>query len=268
MPEGGPAFASRPVRLGFLGRGRHSGVDPDGAGAGAGYANRVNFHDAHSSSPFRESPSDQYSVGSFVVGDEEEIEYEDSKPKHAAIYRAIRLSALATSPAQFSSTFAREVAFDPQVWVERLRNPDAVTILASEHDTEGSLEKYAARRAGEWASWDEPARFRRTSTEGEKGEMDGLITCLRSYEDPKDAFLVQFWVDPAARGRGIGTRLVEEALVWARYHNRDGHLSFRRVILDVVKDNMVARRVYERCGFKLEGDNPEDSAEMRYIYTL
>ncbi|KAG8759890.1 3'-5' DNA helicase [Serendipita sp. 396] len=69
-PMGGPSFASRPVRVGFLGRGRRSA-------AATAHENQGNAA-ATSSSPFRASGSDNYSVGSFVVGDEEEIEFEES----------------------------------------------------------------------------------------------------------------------------------------------------------------------------------------------
>ncbi|KAG8855358.1 hypothetical protein FRB91_002333 [Serendipita sp. 411] len=69
-PMGGPSFASRPVRVGFLGRGRRSA-------AATAHENQGNVA-ATSSSPFRASGSDNYSVGSFVVGDEEEIEFEES----------------------------------------------------------------------------------------------------------------------------------------------------------------------------------------------
>ncbi|KAG8838033.1 hypothetical protein FRC18_006618 [Serendipita sp. 400] len=185
------------------------------------------------------------------------VSYHRLEPKHAAIYRVVRLCALSASPAQFSSTFEREITFDAQTWTNRLSNVDAATFIASKHDIE-YLEEYAAKQVDEWARWNEPSQF---VMEGR--ELDGVVTVLRSFEDPKDAFLVSFWVNPGVRRRGIGTRLVEEAIGWARGHDLDGQ-PFTRVVLDVLKDNVAARSVYERCGFEEQGDSPEDAKEARY----
>lgn len=54
-------------------------------------------------------------------------------------------------------------------------------------------------------------------------------------------------VVPACQGRGIGSRLIEEGLKWARGHG------FVRVELSVDKDNVGAIRLYERFGFVVEG---------------
>lgn len=56
-----------------------------------------------------------------------------------------------------------------------------------------------------------------------------------------------FVVHPEARGRGIGRALVEAACELAR---ADG---VRRMTLRVLGHNEPARRLYERCGFKVEG---------------
>lgn len=60
--------------------------------------------------------------------------------------------------------------------------------------------------------------------------------------------LISLWVGPAARGRGVGDRLVEEIVRWAR---RSGAATLRLSVLD---GNRAARALYERHGFR-------DSAE-------
>lgn len=57
VPNGGPQFAAKPTRTGYLGRGRNIQIGPNQA----------------SSSPTRDEDLDQYSVGSFVVSDDDNI---------------------------------------------------------------------------------------------------------------------------------------------------------------------------------------------------
>ena len=54
-------------------------------------------------------------------------------------------------------------------------------------------------------------------------------------------------VDPARRGEGLGRALVTAALEEAR------HRAARKVSLRVLAPNQVARRLYESCGFVVEG---------------
>jgi GNAT superfamily N-acetyltransferase len=55
--------------------------------------------------------------------------------------------------------------------------------------------------------------------------------------------LVSMWVDPRARGRGVGLALVEAVKDWAVEAAAD------QLILWVADGNDSARRLYERCGF-------------------
>ncbi len=54
-------------------------------------------------------------------------------------------------------------------------------------------------------------------------------------------------VDPGHQGSGVGRILVEAAVERARQQGA------RKVSLRVLGDNAIARRLYERCGFVVEG---------------
>jgi len=59
-------------------------------------------------------------------------------------------------------------------------------------------------------------------------------------------------VSTDVRGRGVGQALVEAACVAARAQGA------RRITLRVLGHNIPARRLYERCGFHVEGVLPEE----------
>ena len=57
-------------------------------------------------------------------------------------------------------------------------------------------------------------------------------------------------MDPRARGLGIGTRLVDECLRFAR------SAGYRRMTLWTQDNLTVARRIYERAGFAMDDEEP------------
>jgi ribosomal protein S18 acetylase RimI-like enzyme len=64
------------------------------------------------------------------------------------------------------------------------------------------------------------------------------------------AYLYGFRVREAYRNQGIGTRMMQ--VVEADLQER----GFREVVLNVARDNLAARRLYERLGYRVIGSDP------------
>jgi DNA-binding MarR family transcriptional regulator/N-acetylglutamate synthase-like GNAT family acetyltransferase len=84
------------------------------------------------------------------------------------------------------------------------------------------------------------------------GERVGCVFCTAT-DDPGTAQLRLLLVEPAARGHGVGTRLVDECL---RFAKRSGYTRIMLWTNDVLS---AARRIYERAGFTCDRREPHGS---------
>ena len=83
------------------------------------------------------------------------------------------------------------------------------------------------------------------------GSLVGSVFVVR--EDETTARLRLLYVDAGARGLGIGGRLVDECLRFAR------SAGYRRMVLWTNSVLEHARRIYERSGFELQQEEPHHS---------
>jgi ribosomal protein S18 acetylase RimI-like enzyme len=137
--------------------------------------------------------------------------------------RDIRLDALREAPYAFASTYDREAAFLDETWQERARSGNSILAYRAEHGP----------------------------------RPVGLVAAIELV--PGELELVSMWVRPEARGRQVGSALVEAIMAYARAW------PVPRVHLWVTETNQAGRRLYERCGFAATGERqplPSDPALM------
>ncbi|MEU5696066.1 GNAT family N-acetyltransferase [Actinosynnema sp. NPDC020468] len=136
-------------------------------------------------------------------------------PSDWAVWRDVRLTALAADPAGSPAKLAVEEQYGEAEW-RRLLGPDAgVKVVAVE-----------------------------------PGHPDpiGLVAGMPQEEHPEVLYVYSLWVKPGFRRRGVGEALMADVLAWAREHGRP------LVRLRVLGENPGARRLYARLGFTGEGE--------------
>jgi DNA-binding MarR family transcriptional regulator/GNAT superfamily N-acetyltransferase len=123
-------------------------------------------------------------------------------------------------------------------------------VYAEEFGWDDSYEALVARIVADYVDHRDPACEAAWIAEVD-GTPAGCVFCVR--ENTAAARLRLLLVEPWARGLGIGGRLVEEVLRFAR---RAGYSDITLWTNDVL---VGARRIYERAGFTLDDEAPHHS---------
>lgn len=138
------------------------------------------------------------------------LEVRTLTPEDWATWRSMRLAALAEAPEAFGSRLEDWVDADEDRWRSRLSLRGAIDVVAYDADT------------------DEPV---------------GMASGTPHGDDGAEVELISMWVAPPARGQGVAALLIDAVARWGT------DAGARAVVLSVMRDNDVARRVYERVGF-------------------
>ncbi len=123
-------------------------------------------------------------------------------------------------------------------------------VYAEEFGWDSSYEALVARIVADYVDHRDPAAEAAWIAEVD-GAPAGCVFCVR--ENATTARLRLLLVEPWARGLGIGARLVEEVLHFAR---QTGYSHITLWTNDVLVD---ARRIYQRAGFTLDNENRHHS---------
>lgn len=115
-------------------------------------------------------------------------------------------------------------------------------LYAEEYGWDASYEALVARIAADFAERQDPARERLWIAEVD-GQRAGSVFCVR--EDDDTARLRLLLTEPWARGLGLGTRLVDTCIEFAR------DAGYSRLVLWTNDVLTAARRIYQRAGFRL-----------------
>ena len=144
-------------------------------------------------------------------------------------YRSIKLEALLDAPSAFGSTYARELLFTNDEWLQRSKSFNGDTKIL-----------FLALDAG---------------------QPCGLIGSVLDETDPSKADVISMWVAPSHRRSGLGSALLDTVLDWARAR---GVGTLR---LNVTSSNDAAIAFYQRYGFVKTGRTepyPNDPALLEF----
>lgn len=114
------------------------------------------------------------------------------------------------------------------------------------------FEALVARIAADFADKPDPNRQAGWIAEGPDGRV-GCVLCVPDDTEADVATLRVLLVDPAARGHGLGGRLVDECLAFARA------AGYRRMRLWTNNVLAAARQIYLGRGFTLVDEAPHHS---------
>lgn len=158
----------------------------------------------------------------------------------AVQYRDLRLKALKTSPNSFSSTYDIESAFDEEVWEQRLCEKGNETfICAASHIRSGDTE------------WVGQLTLRGPLT---RSEYDLPKESGQPPADPDENAelwqMLSLFNLPDHRGRGLGKRLCQEALLYLENERPALSLVVR---LMVKPQNTATVHLYQSIGFEDAG---------------
>jgi DNA-binding MarR family transcriptional regulator/N-acetylglutamate synthase-like GNAT family acetyltransferase len=122
---------------------------------------------------------------------------------------------------------------------------------AAEYGWDAAFEALVARIVAEFAERHDTKREAAWIAELD-GERVGCVFCTAA-DTADTAQLRLLLVEPSARGSGVGTRLVDECL---RFAKRSGYSRITLWTNDVL---LAARRIYERAGFVCDRREPHHS---------
>jgi len=156
------------------------------------------------------------------------------------------MAELSGEPAAASPIVIRDHAPGDVGWIVHRHG----ALYAAEYGWDETFEGLVAEIAGRFLEVHDPARERCWVAERD-GEILGSVFAVDAGGGV--AKLRLLYVEPGARGGGLGRRLVDEALRFA------GRAGYRKMTLWTNDILVAARRIYQSAGFRLVASEPHAS---------
>ena len=109
------------------------------------------------------------------------------------------------------------------------------------------------------SEWEEGLQVLPTFVIKSKHKDMGFVRCEPDKKDRSQVFLISLWVDPKARGQGLGEELVQASVAWAR------EARYEQLLLDVAIENSAAVGLYKKLAFKSTGETGAMAYPRQYI---
>jgi ribosomal protein S18 acetylase RimI-like enzyme len=189
--------------------------------------------------------------------------------------RAFRLHALKTAPEAFAASYEVESQRGLDQTIERLSKPKAINIAALAIEEDNKMFEQGKHAdlllTQNWIGITALVGPQESSLAAISAKSDPFsqVTASRNPAAPKIGVqtseeagaererlrfhIAAVFVDPSARGQGVGSTLLKFVLKKAEEFTRGVQSGFACTIL-VDSNNMAARRLYEKVGFRAVGD--------------
>lgn len=201
----------------------------------------------------------------------------------AQAFRDIRLQALQTDPASFSSSFTTESEQPPSFWTERLQNPQAKT-FALIHKASGA-QRYQHSEFALLRPWlgilvllgpkivdneayDNDSSWKTVLTEKHAiNEQFQLLKIEASSVKIALAYhIVSVYVAPEFRGKGLAKMLMSSALAAIKQDLGDERFDKAICTVDVTDGALAARKTYQGVGFVTVAEDHSKSDDGREFH--